>query len=304
MPLPTNSTPFLEVAAPTRRRLRGGLLDVIGPDSVHDLTRLGGSGVGVAYLSTNCNRAVGTFPAPCNAQQPPLITAVACLVSTAEAGDATPTTVETIFDQDVTCDCGQHVSYGAPFTLWASACSSPLEDEDTIRQRARNSLAAGASRGLERIFSAVLPGMATDVTPTACQHGIASAVAALEGTLASCYDGTGIIHAPAFAAPYLAQAGQFPAGTATQLSTHLGTPFALGGGYTGDGPNAEAATDCTFWMYITPAVDIYRGPVTVPHYQHTDHNTTLAVAQQTYAITVDCGGVYGARVNVDPCTCP
>lgn len=300
MPLPAYTTPFIEVPPPTRRALRGGLLDAIGPESVHDLDRLGGHGAGVGYVSDNCRKAAGVFPAPCSPDQPPAITAVSCDITF----DASSNAVQTMFAQAITCDCGMHVSYGSPFTLWTSACASPLEDEDIIAGRARDQLTAGAQRGIEAIFATVLPTLADDITPTACHFGIAGAVAALEGQMASCYDGTGVIHAPAFAAPYLAQARQFAPGNGYPLTTWLGTPFALGGGYTGDGPNAEAATDCTFWMYVTPAVDVYRGRVTVPRVSETDHNTTTAIAQQPYAITVDCGGVYGARVNVDPCACP
>jgi hypothetical protein len=301
MPLPVLTTPAIEVAAPTRQPLRGGLRDAIGPEAVHDVGRLGGQGAGVMYLSDTCNSAVGAFPAPCTQITPPVIAAVDCAntddLQNAVAVD--PFLDGSIFDEQITCTCAQRISYGAPFTLWAAACVNPLEELDTITARARNTLNAGAWRGVERIFAAILPAAATDITPAACQCGIVAAVSALEGQMASCYDGQGIIHAPAWAAPYLAQYMQFSNDAGFPLHTRLGTRFALGGGYTGNGPN-EVATDCTFWMYITPQVDVYRGNITVPSIQKTEHNTTKAVAQQPYAITVDCGGIYGARVNIDP----
>lgn len=304
MPLPAYTTPYVEVAAPPRRPLRGGLLDALGPEAVHDVDRLGAQGMGVAYLSDTCNYPVGVFPAPCGGPTPPTITSVACGLEEADFRQTIP--ARGLFDLDITCSCGQHVSYGSPFTLWAGACTGMLESDDAARARARHILTVGASRGIERIFSTILPGLATDLTPAACAGGIVAAVAALEGQMAACYAGQGIIHAPAYAAPYLAAAQQFANPAAAQLETVLGTRFVLGGGYTGDGPASEVATDCTFWMYVTPQVDVWRGRLAVPYVQDTTHNSTMAVAEQPYAITVDCGGVYATRVNLDPCLtlCP
>jgi hypothetical protein len=303
MALPTLTAPYVEVAAPTRRPLRGGLLDAIGPEAVHDLNRLGAAGV--MYLSDTCNRVVGAWPAPCSANAAPTITVASCSTTSGSTPgmDATVALTDAIFAATISCTCSQQVSYGAPFTLWAPACINPLEDPTLMEDRARTILAAGAWRAVENVFSTILPTIADDITPAACECGIVSAVAALEGQMASCYDGQGIIHAPAWAAAYLAQQQQFDMAAGYPLQTRLGTRFALGGGYTGDGPS-EQATDCTFWMYITPQVDVYRGGLTVPYTQDTAHNTTLAVAEQPYAMTIDCGGVYGVRVNIDPCACP
>lgn len=307
MTLPSTSTPFIEVPAPTRRRLRGGLFDTIGPAAVHDLPRLAGHGVGVAYLSVNCNRPIGVLPAPCNTDDPPVITAIECTTDPetplALASRQGPPGIADVLGSEISCDCADYISYGAPFVLYGSACVNPLEDDTVIQRRARDSLTAGVGRAVERIFATILPRLAADITPQACQYGIAGALAALEGQMASTYDGSGIIHAPAFAASYLAN-GSVVTGENGNLETLLGTGLALGGGYSGDGPDGEAATDCTCWMYITPQVDIWRGNLSVPFVQATDHNTTMAVAQQPYALTIDCGGVYGVRVNVDPCNCP
>src|SRR5262245_42832915 len=118
MSLPSYSTPFIEVPPPTRRPLRGGLFAAIGPDSLHNLPRLAGHGVGVAYLSVNCNRPVGVLPAPCNTDDPPVITSVDCNVDPDTTRASGPPGVADIAGGEISCDCAEHLSYGAPFMLY------------------------------------------------------------------------------------------------------------------------------------------------------------------------------------------
>jgi hypothetical protein len=118
------------------------------------------------------------------------------------------------------------------------------------------------------------------------------ALALLEGNLAACYGGEGVIHVPAAAVAYLANQGLVKA-QGNQLRTTLGNivaAYAPGDrhGPTGSEPGAGLA-----WFYATGAVTVRRSPIkgrgVMPgSFVGRTDNSTVYVAERTYVVDWDC----------------
>lgn len=196
---------------------------------------------------------------------------------------------------------------GLPFTVYDGFnCSIVGRSEADIMERARQALALGERRAVEEAYwtgavgnrprladpSAVVlnavpaPTAADALTPVA-------GIAALENYLASNYGGTGIIHGPRGVSALLARYHlAFAEGTV--LRTLVGTPVALGGGYTvNTGPDGVEAPPGTAWLYATGNVVIRRSEVWVnpdsvaQALNRTSNNVTL-LAERTYVVTHEC----------------
>jgi hypothetical protein len=123
-------------------------------------------------------------------------------------------------------------------------------------------------------------------------YDVVEGLGRLEGMLASCYGGQGVIHAPAalaasFAAEHLlTQVGN-------KLVTSLGNTVVFGAGYPGTPPSAplDPSPAVGQWMYATGAMFIYKSRATViPIRDSIDRgeNTVKAIAERTYVIGWDC----------------
>jgi hypothetical protein len=132
-------------------------------------------------------------------------------------------------------------------------------------------------------------------------YDITEGLGRLEGLLASCYGGQGVIHAPAtLAATFAAQGLVKPQGT--KMLTALGNIVVFGAGYPGTSPSAplDPSPATSQWMYATGAMFIYRSRATIiPKRDSIDRaeNTVKAIAERTYVIGWDCCH-YAVQVTV------
>lgn len=188
---------------------------------------------------------------------------------------------------------------GAPFSVYTSyTCSIVGFDYAEASRRVRTRMALQAQRGVETRFwsggaapGAFIPGLlrgATTLTAAGCPS---FALATLEQTLASNGIEGGIIHARPFMMPYFANLHVLEKNGRGWM-TQLGTPIVFGAGYDGTGPAGEAVTATTEWMYATGRVPIWQDPeIFVPPVDVLDRslNTLSLVAEQVYALAIECG---------------
>lgn len=272
--------PRIEVPPPARRRMRGGLLDAA---NFHpNVDRLGVAGV--QYLSDACTLATCSWPPTCfypDAPTPP---------------------------PKSTTDCCPDWITGDPFTVYAVACSDrgTVEGDDQyLRDRAVSNLENGRWRCIESQLASHMAASAVDVSqpPGSGPLGVAGAIAALEQALSFNYDGEGVIHGPAYASAFMAKEHQLCSCERSdgQRETQFGNRVSLGPGYPANSPTGEASTACTFWLYATGQVDVWAGPVSVKSANDLAQNKTSVIAEQVFAITTDCAGVYAARVDLPEC---
>lgn len=136
---------------------------------------------------------------------------------------------------------------------------------------------------------------AASVVATGSADGDASVtLGQLEGALADCYHGQGLIHV-SFKALATLEAFQLVrrySDDADALYSPAGHRIVVDSGYPGTGPDGAAAPDGTSWIYGTGAMFGYRGNVMIPPqlYQSFDRaeNTVRMIAQRTYLLGWDC----------------
>lgn len=222
------------------------------------------------------------------------------------------------FRKDITSD-GVPAKGGTAFTVYADIACSPVGNFwQEAEQRARAALTNNEPRAVEAAFwtgnvdtapsgETVYPHLAADTAvygndndvllqpaATVVVTGavdITTALGLLEGALADCYGGVGVIHAPRellahFANAYLIkQVGQ-------QIRTYGETPIAFGAGYPGTSPAGTAPAANVMWMYATGAVALRRSTITITSTktQALDRsvNTERLFAERTYQISWDC----------------
>jgi hypothetical protein len=132
---------------------------------------------------------------------------------------------------------------------------------------------------------------AVSVSGTAI-YDVTEGLGRLEGMLADCYGGTGIIHAPAsLAATFAAQGLVKPQGN--KMVTALGNIVVFGAGYPGTPPSAplDPSPAVGQWMYATGNMFIYRSRARIiPIRDSIDRaeNTVKAIAERTYVLGWDC----------------
>jgi hypothetical protein len=76
-------------------------------------------------------------------------------------------------------------------------------------------------------------------------------------------------------------------GEGSDLTTKLGVPVALAGGYGANGPGAAVAAAGQAWIYITGQINIWRGPVEVTEAPGLRNNRELGLAEAQYAASID-----------------
>lgn len=199
---------------------------------------------------------------------------------------------------------------GDPFTVYTSyTCSIVGFDYAEASRRVRTRHQLQAQTGVERRFwsggpapGAFLTGLlrgATTLTAASCPI---LAVAELEQALADNGVDGGIIHARPFMMPYFANLHLLEK-SGRGWMTPLGTQIVFGQGYDGTGPAGQAVTATTEWMYATGRVPIWvDSEVFVPPVDVLNRvdNTLSLVAEQVYAVGVECGA-WAVQVTRD-CT--
>jgi len=198
------------------------------------------------------------------------------------------------------------------FTVVEEIDCSPLGFYDDATAKATDALTRSEARQVEAAFwtgtaggqAVVFPHLAAlspivevegvvlqtaAVTGTGTPVDIVEGLGLIEGLLADCYDGVGVIHVPIELLPALA-AYSLVSASGGQLRTAAGNLVAVGAGYHGTGP-AGQVTSGAYWMYATGAMFGYRSPIrSFPTDQSFDRavNTVKAIAERTYLIGWDC----------------
>jgi hypothetical protein len=118
---------------------------------------------------------------------------------------------------------------------------------------------------------------------------VVEALGRLEGSLADCYNGVGVIHIPRDLVAAF-QNENLIIVDGPRYKTANGNIVVLGSGYTGSAPDGTSS-DSYMWIYGTGMPFIYRGPITVMRARDSIDratNTLMAIAERTYVIGWDC----------------
>lgn len=205
--------------------------------------------------------------------------------------------------------------FGAdPFTVYAwVACSVPGTTRSEYERRTTVALERGENRAVEDVFWAgvingetVHPHLAHDAvvtdsggvviqtaaSPVTTGSAVSpvAAIGRLEGSLAECYGGEGVIHVPATAVAFLADRGLIEK-DGDILRTAYGNRVAVYASNNRQGPNGVAATGTDYWFYATGAVTIMQtGVFMTPFAESIDRskNSVVQIAERTYVIKWDC----------------
>lgn len=113
----------------------------------------------------------------------------------------------------------------------------------------------------------------------------------LEGALADCYHGQGVIHMAPVALPTFTSR-MLVHEVNGHLETSAGNLVVAAGGYNGSSPAGAAPASGTSWIYATGALFGYRSDVEVPggltaQFDRTE-NTYHLIAQRTFAVGWSC----------------
>lgn len=209
-----------------------------------------------------------------------------------------------------------------PFTVFIEVDCSPVDFYDRSDDVIRAALDRYESYQVERTFwsgialdrnnsggfaNAVLPHLASNAqineanlgynvimqlaatVVTGAALNVVNALGVLEGALATCLNGVGVIHVPQSLAPDMTLLLQRQGG---RLITPNGNVVAIGAGYPGTSPAGATPAQGTAWMYATGPLMGYR---TAPRMYARDGerfdrnvNTMKAIIERTYVIGYDC----------------
>jgi hypothetical protein len=178
-------------------------------------------------------------------------------------------------------------------TFWTGAVSTTGAPE-VLPHLAENTAVLGPGGEISQLAaSPVTTGTAVDVV---------EALGLLEGALALCYGGVGVIHVTRAAIPHLkSQSLIYHDETTGQYKTCNGNLVAAGAGYPGTSPAGAAPTAGETWFYATGAVEIF---VSSPDFttawaESVDkiNNQLVMLAERTYVITWDCC-LFAAQVQL------
>lgn len=120
----------------------------------------------------------------------------------------------------------------------------------------------------------------------------ARALGVLEGLLADCYKGVGVIHMAQSLLPVFMGASMTTViRQQAQLRTMNGNIVSVGAGYAGTGPDGSAPVAGQAWLYGTGAVAMRRSGVRVMSARESfdrAKNTQKMIAERTYVLNWDC----------------
>lgn len=120
---------------------------------------------------------------------------------------------------------------------------------------------------------------------------ILQGVGLLEGALARCFGGVGVIHAPPEALSAMAEAHLISPRGGT-MYTAAGIPVAFGSGYLTTGPDGTPASPGNAWLYATGPIMLRRSEIRVTatptQSLNRSVNTLTMIAERDYNIAWDC----------------
>lgn len=210
-----------------------------------------------------------------------------------------------------------------PFTVYAEFDCSPVGNIDP-RAQADVALSRVEDYAVERAFwtgqaanqQVVWPHLAANAqlldtngivlqsaasqAVTGSNVDVVQALGQLEGSLATCYGGKGVIHIPRLAVPAFDAWNLITDDGTGKLVTKAGNTVILGGGYPGTSPAGvqPAAPQC--WIYATGQMFGFRSEVmvrTMPETLDRVANTIKAQAERTYVLGFECC-LIAAQINV------
>lgn len=135
---------------------------------------------------------------------------------------------------------------------------------------------------------------AASIVVTGAGDDAAITLGKLEGALADCYHGQGLIHVSfeALATLKAFRLVHHDPSDPNALYSPAGHRVVVDSGYPGSGPDGSAAPAGTSWIYGTGAMFGYRSPIDIPtqFFQSFDrsNNTVRMIAQRTYLLGWDC----------------
>lgn len=161
---------------------------------------------------------------------------------------------------------------GDPFPLYAGV-KCFIGPDDDFAERAERSLSDGRHVELEKAVATWAAG-GTALADGATQ---AEATARVEQAISAGYNGQGVILMSAFDAIMADAQGILYRDSAGQIRTILGTPVLASG-------SIEAGS-----VYGVGAIAVEHSAVQTQQVENLDTNTNWALAEQVFAIAVDCG---------------
>lgn len=190
---------------------------------------------------------------------------------------------------------------GAPFsvyTTWQCSTIGYSFEEQAARVRQRLDMRAQTAverrlwQGQTSATDGDIAGLFASAVTLPAASCVTEAVEVLEQTLADNGVFGGLIHARVGMSSHLAQA-HLVYDRGRRKQTCYGTDYVFGQGYSGIGPTGQAPTGDVEWMYASGRVVIWQQPDTwvppVEEVVNRSTNVVFLVAQQIYAVTVECG---------------
>lgn len=227
-----------------------------------------------------------------------------CITVTGSGGEAPP-------GPETKADNVDQLFRGAtPITVYTEYTCSPVGSVD-LESFATEALAKVENWWIERAFWTGTSGSRTTAWPhlaanaelldpqgitlqsaasIAATGDAAHALGNIEGALADCYHGQGVIHMPPEALPTFV-AWDLVEDRGGALYTAAGNRVVVGTGYTGSSPTGTSAADGTSWIYATGAVFGYRSDVRAPDIPMSfdrSNNTVHMLAERTYVLAYEC----------------
>lgn len=132
---------------------------------------------------------------------------------------------------------------------------------------------------------------AANTAVTGATLDAADALGRIEGALADCYHGQGVIHISPKALPTFRAWDLMKDDGDGVLLTTAGNRVVVGTGYTGSSPSGAASGPSDTWIYATGALFGYRSDVympSVPESFDRVENTMRMIAQRAYVIGFEC----------------
>jgi hypothetical protein len=168
-----------------------------------------------------------------------------------------------------------------------------LREQTGVERRVWQGVPLGGIGGIPGLFQSAVTLPAASCPTTAVQ--------ALEQALADNGVFGGIIHARPNMAAQLGRSHLIETGPGRRISTYLGTPVVFGQGYNGTGPQGQAITTTTEYMYASGRILLWATDADVPDPRQTFdqvNNVMFTIAEKVYVAIVECG-VWAVQVTYD-----
>lgn len=217
----------------------------------------------------------------------------------------------TVGNDQAQAEAERAMTAAEPWSVERAFWSGQIGGQSVVFPHLAASAAVYDSEGILLQPAAVNVGTANTCSPyvTGDATDPATALGLLEGALASCYGGIGVIHIPEILVPTF-QKGMFlnlPDSTkgpsSPVMRTLNGNKVAVGGGYSGTGPTGASRAGGKCWIYATGNVFGYRSEVRVRSPQSSaasldrSTNTRAMIAERTYVLGWDCC-LFAAQVDL------